>query len=477
MLKVLLKEGSLYTFASLFTKGISLLLLPFYTSYFTTSDYGVIEILMVFGGLINALVSFQLYQGVSRFLGESSLSVTSKVKLASTGLSFILFTYLVFCTIILLFDDFFIGILSSDVTIDKNIFFLAIISTAINGIFYSLGIQLRFLRMVKVFAITSFSHAILNIGLTILFVIGMHSGLSGIYLASIIVTPVIILVQLVFLKDNLKPYFGKKEFKKLFVFSYPLIPAALAYLVLNFTDRIFIKDILSFNELGLYGVAAKFSSVITIVILGFSSALTPLVYNSHGEENTKKELRKIFYAFFSVGTIAVLALSVFSRETLYVFTQESYYNAYEVMPLFYISMLITGLNMFSVGLHIKEKTKIIGVIVIISSLVNVGLNYLLIPEYGLIGASFSTLLAIIFNNSVIFYFGNRNYNLEIDFKRIIFILPLLIVSMYFGNYVVDSFISNIWSLILIKMMIVILYSAVLIMSNLLNVKGLLKLRG
>ena len=46
----LIKEGGLYTIANLATKGISLLLLPFYTAYFTTQDYGVIEILMVFGG-------------------------------------------------------------------------------------------------------------------------------------------------------------------------------------------------------------------------------------------------------------------------------------------------------------------------------------------------------------------------------------------------------------------------------------------
>jgi len=472
MLKDLIKEGGIYTIASFFTKGISLLLLPFYTSFFTTSDYGVIEILLVFGGLVNALVTFQLYQGVSRFLGEADLTVESKIKIASTGLFFVMFTYSIFSTFIILFDDFFINILSSDVNIGKDVFLLAIISTAINGVFYALGIQLRFLRKVKVFAITSFLHAILNIGFTILFVIFLESGLKGIYMASIVVTPIIILVQFYFLKDNLKIYFGRKELKKLWIFSYPLIPAALAYLVLNFTDRIFIKDILSFNELGLYGVASKFSSVITIVILGFSSALTPLVYNSHRAENTKIELKKIFYAYFSIGTITVLMLSIFSRETLYIFTQEPYYNAYEVMPIFYISMLITGLNMFSIGLHIKEKTKIIGVIVIISSLINVGLNYLLIPAYGLIGASFSTLLAILFNNLVIFYFGNRSYNLNIEFKRVIFMLPLLIISIYFGNYIIGSYFSNIWSIIFVKIIITLFYSGVLIKTGLLKLKRL-----
>ncbi len=465
MLRDLLKEGGLYTIASFITKGLSLLLLPFYTAYFVASDYGIIEMMTVFGGVFNAIASFSLYQGVSRYLGEPSLAQAKKIKIASTAIIFVTISYIIFCFSIILFDDFFINILSSDVVIDKTTFTLAIISVSVNGIFYSLGIQMRFLRKVSLFAMASFLHAILNILLTIYLVLYLERGINGIYEASIYITPLIIIIQLWALRKNLKFQFGFSELKKLFVFSYPLIPAAIAYLVLNFTDRIFIKEQLSYEAVGQYGVASKFSLVISIIILGFGSALTPILYNNHDQENTKTQLRRLFYAFFSIGTIGVLSLSIFSLETLIIFTQQPYYAAYVIMPLLYISMLITGLNLFSSGLHIKEKTKILGVIVFFSAATNVLLNYLLIPHFQLIGAALATLISILINNSTVYYFSNRNYDLKINFTKIFLALPFFVASLIVGNYFIQYWFEQYWIICALKILLIVTYTLVLIKLN------------
>lgn len=442
MLRDLFKEGSLYTLATLLTKGVSLLLVPFYTAYFAPTDYGIIEILLVFGGLVNALVSFQIYQGVSRYLGESDISASDKSKIGSTAIFFVLIAYSVACGLLILFSDFFIDILSSETSIPRNIFILSMVSAGVNAVFYSLGIQLRFLRKSIAFATSSFLHALFTILLTLYFVLVDGQGISGIYWASIIVTPIIILYQVYVLRKHLAFTFSKTWMRKIFIYSYPLIPAAVAYLVLNFTDRVYIKEILNFHELGLYSIASKFASIISILVLGFSSALTPLIYESYKKEETRPQLVTFFNAFFALGTIGILAMSVFAEEILIVFTNARYHEAYLVMPMLFLSMFVTGLNMFSPGLYIEKKTKTIGVIVVICSVINIGLNAWLIPEYALYGAAISTLFAMALNNLLIYFLADKEYPLGIKMKRLIVPSVLFLLLIFVGNYLLHDYVDD-----------------------------------
>ena len=108
MLKDLLKEGGMYTLANLLTKGVSLMLIPFYTSYFTTSEYGVLGMLSVFGGFVGAIVSFQLYQGMGRYIAEDGITLKEKQKIGSTAFFFTSIMYTSFAIIAYVFSAFFI---------------------------------------------------------------------------------------------------------------------------------------------------------------------------------------------------------------------------------------------------------------------------------------------------------------------------------------------------------------------------------
>src|SRR5687768_14535453 len=94
MLRDFLKEGSIITLASVATKGVSLLLIPFYSAYFSTTDYGILDTLTVFGGFVNAILSLQIGQGVGRYLADEKLSELEKKKISSTGINLIMLFYL-----------------------------------------------------------------------------------------------------------------------------------------------------------------------------------------------------------------------------------------------------------------------------------------------------------------------------------------------------------------------------------------------
>jgi O-antigen/teichoic acid export membrane protein len=472
MLKDLLKEGGLYTIANLLTKGVSLMLIPFYVNYFSESEYGILGMLGVFGGFAGAVVSFQLYQGMSRYIAED-VPLETKQKIGSTAIFFAIISYGAFLILAFVFKDPIIDALSSDVRIKDDVYLLSIGVVCINALFYVFGTQLKSLRKVNEFAITSFLHSIFNILLIIFFVMKFDYGLNSIFYAGLVVAPFIILLQMYYLKDYLIFYLGKTELKKLLKFSTPLIPAAIAYLILNLTDRFFIKEI-SMSANGIYEVAFKFSSIISIILVAFQSALAPILYQKHELESTKIELANVFKLFFGVGTLGVLALALFSYETLYVFTKPSYYEAELIMPLFYISLLITGLGLFSPGLHLKHKTKIIPLVVIFSASINVGLNYLLVNKFQLVGAAVATLISVTINNVILFAISQKLYKTPYQIKLVLAVFILF--STFIGvGYYLKTLTELTWiNAILIKLALIVGYGIILLKLNLIDLSKLKK---
>lgn len=444
MLRDLLKEGGLYTIANLVTKGISLLLIPFYSDYFTTAEYGILALLAISGGLAAALFSFQIYQGVGRFISEKGTSLENQQKIGSTGLLFTIGSYALFIILAILLKGPIIDYLSEEDRILDSTYYFWLATLGLNGVFYTLGVQLRFLRKTKAFTVTSFLHAILNILFILVFALGLDYRIDSIFIAGIIVNPIVIAIQVYILRDYLIPYIGKAELKRLFKFSTPLIPASIAYLVLNFTDRIFIKDLNgSLGDVGVYDMGFKFSAVVSIIIAAFQSALAPIVYEKHSESDTPNELGRIMRLFIGVGSFGILVLACFSYETLYVFTQEEYFGAAILMPLFYLSVLMTGLGMFSPGLHVKQRTELIPVIVITSGLINIGLNFWLIPKYNLFGAALATLISTAFNNFALFFVSQRLYPINYNLQKTLMVF-FVFLACYTGGAYLDQFTNFSW---------------------------------
>ena len=285
-------------------------------------------------------------------------------------------------------------------------------------------------------------------------------------MAAIVATPVIILFQLYYLRKYIIFYIGKLEVQKLLRFSVPLIPAAMAYLALGFTDRIFIKEMSgSLAEVGIYDMAFKFSAIISLIIVSFQSALAPIIYQQHQDEGTQANLGRIMRLFIAVGTLGGLCLAFFSYETLYIFTQPAYYEASVLMPIFYLSVLMTGLGMFSPGLHLKNKTKYIAIIVIFTAIINVALNYWLIPIFELFGAAIATLISTLINNLALFNIAQKLYPIPVSKGKIGQVLIVFIIvyaaGSYFSSFVELDYIYEFG----IKTGIIVLYGLFLLRLN------------
>jgi len=457
MLKDLLKEGGLYTMANLLTKGVSLLLIPFYTSYFTTEDYGVIDVISVFGAMITTIVSLQLNQGMGRYVAEES--DINKKRYASTAIFVIVAIYLFVASGLVLFPSNLINFLSTDeLVIPTQTFIYSIYATFLSATFYFLGVYMRFLRMVKQFSIMSFMFALANILSMLYLILIKDMGINGIYLSSIIISPIAIVVSLYLLRNHIILYIGKLEFKKMFIYSAPLIPASIAYLLMNTIDRFYIKDLMSFEAVGIYGIAFKFSTVITIVLTGFTMAMNPITFQNYGDKKYKEELSKMLSYFIGLGSLGFLILALFSKETLMVFTNQNYYAAKEIMPILYLTVIISGLGMFSPGINIAKKTIIGALIIIGSAIVNLVLNYFFIIWFDLIGAAISTLIATLMFYIVYYLIAQKYYYVNLNFNKYTSLLLLNFSFVIIGSYILKF---NFTLDIIIKVVMIAIYGVLI----------------
>lgn len=427
MIRDFIKEGSIYSVAGFLAKGVSLFLIPIFTMYFTPTDYGVLDLLYVLSMFFSALFSFQIGQGLTRYVGEADGNKMCQQRLASTALWFIFASLLVGSVIALLFRDPIMELLGLTHPSYRKSYVLAIVSIALNGLFFFMSSHLQALRKKTIFAASSFMHALLGITGTYFFVIVLDKSINGVYYATIAIVPMVLLFQFYHLRSEYRFIFNQEKLKQLLRYSMPLVPAAIAYVVLSLTDRIFITYFLDKGQLGIYSVGFKFSVAISIIISGFTMALGPLIYQRFKVKDVSRELSVLFNWFVVIGLFLVVVMSIFAEETIILFTQKPFYDASDVLPMLYLSVWFSGLAMFSPGMNLMNKTKWIGIVVLVSAGLNVLLNSYFVPNYGIKGAALSTLISSMVNYGILFVLSQKLYKYSV--QPILVVICLLISAI------------------------------------------------
>ena len=204
-------------------------------------------------------------------------------------------------------------------------------------------------------------------------------------------------------------------------YGIPFIPAGIFAFILNWSDRYFLRIYSDLETIGLYSLGYRMGMIIVMLI---ANPFT-LVWNAYLFEIEKQSTAKQVYA--RVATYFVLALcsvglviSIFARELIVIIAQPSYLNAYTVIPLIVLSMIfMCSDNVFQVGLLIRGKSGYIALSRGLAGMVNLGLNFVLIPGYGMLGAALSTAISFFIYAVAIFYFAQRIYYIDFEFSRLL----------------------------------------------------------
>jgi O-antigen/teichoic acid export membrane protein len=268
----------------------------------------------------------------------------------------------------------------------------------------------------RLYGIQQFVKSALGAGLSLLFVISFAwqgEGRLGALVLSGILIGIYSAVLLIKDKSLFKPI-NFEKIKSYFNFSYPLLPKYLATWISVAFQKIFVTTQISLAANGLLSFSLTISSIFYLFITSFFSAYTPQLFktlaeNENSNSNTYKcKLVQTSYLFLVAFGI-ILFVGYWAAKFLIInFFNPNYSSSVDYLPYLMASQFFQGVNLLLTSyIMFFKKTKIIGLITIILTTINVGVNYYFITNFSIVGAAYSTLIMGIITVVPSFYFSNK----------------------------------------------------------------------
>lgn len=394
MIQRFFKDSVIYGFSSVLSRGISFFLLPVYARTLSPHEYGVLDYLSILGSFVAVIVALEIAQGVARFVSENVSDKTACREYASTSLWFTLGAYAIFLSLIAAFHDS-ISHLLFDETESGLLVLLASTSYCISGILYLVQGQLRWELRPMQHAIVSIVMSVLTACFSIVFIVFLKWGVTGALTALILSGSLSSMLALYYTRASYGLAFSKEKLKEMLHFSLPLVISSVSVVGAVYVDRIFIRELIGLADVGYYGVAWRISLIITLALMGIQSAITPLVYNHYKEPETPKNIERIFRYFVAFAGMIYLTICLFLPYIFAVMVGPGYDPAMAVVPVLCLSVLFSGMYIFAPGIGIAKKTKHFTIINIVGFFLNIGLNFVMVPLWGIVGAAAATLISSI----------------------------------------------------------------------------------
>jgi O-antigen/teichoic acid export membrane protein len=399
-LKRLSKDVAAYGFSNAALRMLSFFLVPIYTRVFSPGEYGVLDVITTF----SSLVSLGLMLGISAaiFRSYNECDKDGKDRLVSTGFWWQLTTCLGVCTAAALFSK---GLSTLLFRSPKYSLFLAVaLMTIPFRLLVGMPIDIMRLNFLKFrYNIFVLGDGLFQSLLAIVLVVFMKKGLMGVFVSGLASAVMFSTIGTLLISRHIKLRFSLADLRLLLSFGVPMVPASLSLWVMASSDRLFLVRMSNLHQIGLYSLGYRLASVQAILFGAFQLAWSPIAYSMYTEPGAERVFRKVFLYFQLVlGTVA-MGLAMFSPELLRILAPPTYQGAYKVVGLISFATFLQGIfYIVSMGICFVKKMKYYAYANVIGALVNLSLNFLLIPPFGIIGAAVATVASF----GAMAYFGN-----------------------------------------------------------------------
>lgn len=426
MIRSFFRHSIIYTISGLLTRGVPIILLPFYTRILSTREFGYWEYISSLGGLLLVLLPLEITQGMARFYSEASTE-KDRINYSYSTLIFTIFGYSIFSIIVIFYSNFFSNFFFDGFG-GRTTLLLCLVLYLVNGVVYSTQNILRWSMNVRGVAIMSLIIAVISILISVLFLI-LNYGLNGLIIASIFSGLFGLLYTFFMTKEIKMGDFEWAKVKQMLKFSLPLVPSSLGVVLALYVDRLLVKSMLDVESMAYYSLAYRLSTLVIFVTIGFQGALTPLVYKNYKRSEARNEIANLFRICSAIALLFCVSICLFIKEIINIFFINSYESIFNLVPFLVLSALIWQMYVFAPGLNIAKKTKLVAIINLSVAIFNLILNYFFILYFGLIGSAVATLIAAIFSFCINMYYSQKFYYIEHNWRKLIigFMISLLYI--------------------------------------------------
>ena len=401
------KNTIIISIANLGSKFIAFILAPLYSYYLTTSEYGIMDMIITTVSLVMPIICLNIYESVFRFSSDKDANIKAVMSCSSL---------------------------------------------IINNILSQLA---RGSGDVKSYALGGVVNSVFTLLFNIVFMMLLQLGLKG-WVISFLIGKSSQTIYL-FVKKKAYTYISFNEIetetlKQLLRFCLPLMPTTIMWWVMNVSDRYVISFFLGTAATGIYAVACKIPSLLSLVENVFYQAWQISAISMGNNKNRDKEYSRFFLTYFKTLVIGNIGLLVIIKPMLFVLFEKSYTEAWVYIAPLITAIVFHALSGFLGSFYIVFKeTKGALMTTMAGAFVNIFLNIVLIPKFGIFAATITTILGYMITIILRIKDTKKYVNLVIDKKVIIVYICILIIQtiLYYIQGIFSYFIRIIIMLAII----------------------------
>lgn len=396
----LIKSTGIYTFTNLFGAAIPFLLLPFFTRWLTPDDYGKVSMFTLFSAFLVPILGLNINSAIAQKYFDTKQGVYRNARLLWNGFLLVGFTCILGIVIILLFQDYFIKYLS----LSLSVLFLSVLLTFFTMVFQSYLTMLQIRKKALKYGLLQMVFVVFSAGLSIILVGYLDFNWLGRVYAIVIASIIVSVISFIFIIRNklIVFKFSRKDIIHLFKFGLPLIFHSVGGLLIAMVDRLFIANMISLKEAGLYTLAYTVCSVFGMLTNSFNQAFVPWLFGklNKNDQNENEKIIKFTYLLM-IGLIIIALFGTFiSPLFLKYFVGKNFIDSQKFFFWLLIGFAFGGMYFLVTNyIFYTAKTRYLAYTTLFSGLLNVGLCYLFIKYNGVMGAAQSFALA----NIILFF--------------------------------------------------------------------------
>jgi O-antigen/teichoic acid export membrane protein len=430
-LKQLGKHSLVYGLGNLLQQLGALLMLPIYTQFLTTHEYGIKELVGLSSDVVAILLATAISGAFYRFYfkyedekDRNEVVSTSLLSIGAIGLAAVVLLALgtrVFADVIL--DD-------ASLYHYFLVAFTSLWFQTINSIGYN---YLKANKQSGKFILLSLAKMLVAIGLNVWFVAILKIGVIGILISTLITSILMSLILTFPLIIKVGYRVSLPKLKEIVKFGLPLIPAQFGSFIVHLSDRYFIKEYASIADAGIYSLGYRFGALPSNFISGpFNQIFLPRRLEVYKEKDSAYIFGKIFTYYLMIMGYVGLMVAVLSKDVIIFMSSEEFWPAHEIVPLIVLATTIFTFHYhLDIGIVISKQTKYAAYVNLSNAVVVLFLNYMLIPNYGIFGAIWATLISFIYNVVLTYYYSSKFYKTHFELIRVgkLLIVTFLIYSI------------------------------------------------
>lgn len=425
--KLFIENFLVYGLGGIISKLIPLIMVPIVTRLMPNTEYyGISDLSNTVVQFGSAIAVIGMYDAMYRMFFEKE-DEEYKKNICSTALLFTMITSLIVFAIMLIarkiIAQYFFG--NSKYAYVVYLSAMAVLVSATNSI---ISAPTRMQNKRKIFLVTNTVSPLLSYSISIPMLLAGHYVIA-LPLAAV-VSGVTMEITFGILNHGWFNFirFDKKLLRQLLIIAIPLFPNFLIYWLFNSCDKVMITNILGIGAAGIYSVGSKLGHCSQLIYTAFAGGWQYFAFSTMKDDNQVKSNSMIFEYLGVISFVATAFICAWSYLIFNVLFTEKYLTGYVVAPYLFLAPLLQMLFQVACNQFLVIKKTWPNMLILSSGVViNILINYFLIPVLGIEGAAIATLLGYVVSDVICVAVLCKMKLIVINFK---FVLATIIMMIY-----------------------------------------------